>query len=221
MKGLSCFFNSSKRRTKNFFSSRLGKNKKKSSSFFGRIEDTKISFRDYLTFKNTSVLVENVSYTGTFTVIKSAQGQPIETTDLILQGITGAIDGAGAAFLKVTAVAKPNLVEFDDTLKPILQDADDFVSVYSDDFVSIYSDDLAKASVKGGQGGQLLSDDLVSTFTDDTLLTLCGLPWLAGKVVGKVSTKLQNIQSKQLKLACLLKHSILVKDALQKSGAIQ
>ena len=43
-------FNSSKKQTKNFWPSRLGQKSKFSSSFFGRIEDTKISFWDYLTF---------------------------------------------------------------------------------------------------------------------------------------------------------------------------
>ena len=41
-----CVFNSSKKRTKNFCPSRLGQKFEFSSSFFGRIEDTKISFRD-------------------------------------------------------------------------------------------------------------------------------------------------------------------------------
>ena len=49
-KGLFGFFNSSKKRTKNFCPSRLGQKLKFSSSFFGRIEDIKIYFRDYLTF---------------------------------------------------------------------------------------------------------------------------------------------------------------------------
>ena len=40
------FFNSPKKRTKNFCPSRLGQKLTFSSSFFGRIEDTKISFRD-------------------------------------------------------------------------------------------------------------------------------------------------------------------------------
>ena len=39
-------FNSSKKRTINFCPCRLGQKLKFSSSFFGRIEDTKISFRD-------------------------------------------------------------------------------------------------------------------------------------------------------------------------------
>ena len=47
-KGLFGFFNSPKKRTKNFCPSRLGQNLTFSSSFFGRIEDTKISFRDFL-----------------------------------------------------------------------------------------------------------------------------------------------------------------------------
>ena len=45
-KGLFVFFNSSKKRTENFCPRRLGQKLKFSSSFFGRIEDTKISFRD-------------------------------------------------------------------------------------------------------------------------------------------------------------------------------
>ena len=45
-KGLFGFFNSPKKRTKNFCSSRLGQKLTFSSLFFGRIEDTKISFRD-------------------------------------------------------------------------------------------------------------------------------------------------------------------------------
>jgi len=44
-KGLFGFFNSSKKRTKNFCP-RLGQKLKFLSSFFGRIEDIKISFRD-------------------------------------------------------------------------------------------------------------------------------------------------------------------------------
>jgi hypothetical protein len=44
-KGLFDFFNSSKKRTKNFCPSSLGQKPKLSSSFFGRIEDTKISFQ--------------------------------------------------------------------------------------------------------------------------------------------------------------------------------
>ena len=124
--------------------------------------------------KNTSVVVKNVSFTGTFTVIRSAQGQPIETSELILQGITGALDGAGAAFLKVTAVTKPKILveEFDDVFKPILQVSysddlvstsddlvstlDDYITVSSDDWTSLYSDDLAS-----------MSDDFVTTISDD------------------------------------------------------
>ena len=45
-KGLFVFFNSPKKWTKNFGPSRLGQKLTFSSSFFGRIEDTKISFRD-------------------------------------------------------------------------------------------------------------------------------------------------------------------------------
>ena len=45
-KGLFCFFNSSKKRTKNFCPSRLGQKLEFSSSFFGRIENTKMSFRN-------------------------------------------------------------------------------------------------------------------------------------------------------------------------------
>ena len=45
-KGLFGFFNSSKKRTKKFCPSRLGQKFKFLSSFFGRIEDTKISFQD-------------------------------------------------------------------------------------------------------------------------------------------------------------------------------
>ena len=40
-----------KKRTKNFCPCGLGQKFKFSSSFFGRIEDTKISFRDWLTFR--------------------------------------------------------------------------------------------------------------------------------------------------------------------------
>ena len=40
------FFNSPKKRMKNFCPSGLGQKLKRSSSFLGRIEDTKISFRD-------------------------------------------------------------------------------------------------------------------------------------------------------------------------------
>jgi hypothetical protein len=43
-KGLFGFFNSSKKRTKYFYPSRLGQKLKLWSSFFGRIEDIKISF---------------------------------------------------------------------------------------------------------------------------------------------------------------------------------
>ena len=45
-KCLFCVFNSSKKRTKNFFPSRLGQKLKFSSLFFGSIEDTKMSFRN-------------------------------------------------------------------------------------------------------------------------------------------------------------------------------
>ena len=45
-KGLFGFLNSLKKQTKNFCPSRLGQNLTFSSSLFGRIEDTKISFRD-------------------------------------------------------------------------------------------------------------------------------------------------------------------------------
>ena len=45
-KGLFVFSNFPKKRTKNFCPSRLGQRLTFSSSFFGRIEDTKISFRD-------------------------------------------------------------------------------------------------------------------------------------------------------------------------------
>ena len=44
-KGLFVFFNSPKKRTKNFCPSRLGQKLTFSKLFFGRIEDTKISFR--------------------------------------------------------------------------------------------------------------------------------------------------------------------------------
>ena len=46
LKGLYGFFSSPKKWTKNFCSSSLGQKLTFSSSFFGRIEDTKISFRD-------------------------------------------------------------------------------------------------------------------------------------------------------------------------------
>ena len=45
-KGNFCVFNSPKKRTKKFYPSRLGQKLTFSSSFFGRIKDTKISFRD-------------------------------------------------------------------------------------------------------------------------------------------------------------------------------
>ena len=45
-KGLFCVFNSSKKRTKNLCPGRLGQKLKFSSSFFGRIEDTKKTFRN-------------------------------------------------------------------------------------------------------------------------------------------------------------------------------
>ena len=51
LKGLFGVFNSSKKRMKNFCPSSLGQKSKLSSSFFGRIEDTKESFRNLLTFK--------------------------------------------------------------------------------------------------------------------------------------------------------------------------
>ena len=44
--GFLFFFNSPKKQTKNFCPSRLGQKFTFSGSFFGRIEDTKISFRD-------------------------------------------------------------------------------------------------------------------------------------------------------------------------------
>ena len=46
LKGLFCVFNSSKKRTKNFYPSKLGQKFKFSSSLFGRIEDTKKTFRN-------------------------------------------------------------------------------------------------------------------------------------------------------------------------------
>ena len=46
LKGLLGFFNSSKKRMKNFCPSRLGQNLKVSSSLFGGIEDTKKTFRN-------------------------------------------------------------------------------------------------------------------------------------------------------------------------------
>jgi hypothetical protein len=49
-KGHFVFFNSSKKRTKNFCPSRLGQEFEFSSSFFGRIEDTKKTFWNWLTF---------------------------------------------------------------------------------------------------------------------------------------------------------------------------
>ena len=45
LKGLFGFFHSPKKRMKNFCPSGLGQKLKRSSSFLGRIEDTKISFR--------------------------------------------------------------------------------------------------------------------------------------------------------------------------------
>ena len=50
-KGLFGFFNSSKKRTKIFCPSRLGQKLKLLGSFFGRIEETKMSFQNWLTFK--------------------------------------------------------------------------------------------------------------------------------------------------------------------------
>ena len=44
------FFNSSKKQTKHFCLSRLGQKFAFLSWFFGRIEDTKNTFRNYLTF---------------------------------------------------------------------------------------------------------------------------------------------------------------------------
>ena len=46
LKGLFGFFNSPKKRTKNFCPSRLGQKLTFSISFFGRIKDIKIAFRD-------------------------------------------------------------------------------------------------------------------------------------------------------------------------------
>ena len=46
LKGVFGFYNSSKKQTKNFYPSRLGQKLEFSSSFFGRIEDTNISFQD-------------------------------------------------------------------------------------------------------------------------------------------------------------------------------
>ena len=48
------FFNSSKNQMKNFSPSRLGQKFEFSSSFFGIIEDTKKTFRNYLTFSSSS-----------------------------------------------------------------------------------------------------------------------------------------------------------------------
>ena len=60
-KGLCGFFNSPKKRTKNFCPSRLGRKLTFSSSFFGRIEDAKIFFRDQLTF-NSLYLINYMHY---------------------------------------------------------------------------------------------------------------------------------------------------------------
>ena len=61
------FFNSPKKRAKNFCPSRLGQKLTFSSSLFGGIEETKISFRDQLTFNNIIghlILSNFVKFTG-------------------------------------------------------------------------------------------------------------------------------------------------------------
>jgi len=76
--------------------------------------------------------------TGTYTIIRTAQGKPIETIDLILQGLTGALDGADAAFLKVIAVVRADryALQFDEVFTP--RSGDDWVSM-SDDWASVES----------------------------------------------------------------------------------
>ena len=62
-----CFFNSSKKRTKDFCPSRLGQKLEFSSSFFGRIESTKRTFRNKLTFSSTQVyLLTSICYLLTY-----------------------------------------------------------------------------------------------------------------------------------------------------------
>ena len=65
-KGLFCVFNSSKKQTKNFYLSRLGQKLKFSCSFFGRIEDTKKTFRNWVPF---NAGLENSNLHKTFTDI--------------------------------------------------------------------------------------------------------------------------------------------------------
>ena len=55
-KGLFGFFNSHKKRTKNFCLSRLGQKLTLSSLFFGRIEYARISFWDLLTLSHAVIL---------------------------------------------------------------------------------------------------------------------------------------------------------------------
>ena len=56
LKGLFGFFNSLKKWTKNFCLSRLGQKLTFSSSFFGRIEGIKISFRDIIFSEPSKIL---------------------------------------------------------------------------------------------------------------------------------------------------------------------
>ena len=57
--GKNCHFSSPKKRTKNVCPSRLGQKFEFSSSFFGRIEDTRKAFRNQLTFSRTQLAMWN------------------------------------------------------------------------------------------------------------------------------------------------------------------
>ena len=77
-KGHFGFFNSPKKRTKNFCPSRLGQKLTFLSSFFGRIEDTKISFWDQLTFSCFdffTILLSRKNFHSQF-IISIFHGQP-------------------------------------------------------------------------------------------------------------------------------------------------
>ena len=60
-KGYFVFFNSPNKQTKNFCPSRLGQKFEFSSSYFGRIEDTKKTFRNQLTFSRWTKIAGKVN----------------------------------------------------------------------------------------------------------------------------------------------------------------
>ena len=68
------FFNSPKKRKKHFWPRRLGQKLTFSSSFFGGIKDTKISFRNYLTFRKSSRYVIQTRFFSTVLTLPALTG---------------------------------------------------------------------------------------------------------------------------------------------------